>query len=427
MTRSKPIASLLWAASACAGIFVDTLASAQWEEPAEYPSTGVDQPINFTLVEEPGDAGVFQEEDIDLTQCHSSQCDPYYYGGSRDLSWGCGGSPFRTGPGNCDDWRVGPVWDVMVDGMTLFREDADLGALEAATAFTLAGAPLAQPAELREQFDNSAGGRMFLTGLIPRYVGYQVQVGYEGIEEWNAAVVFPKVPASIAPAPTPPGGPPPVSERRWVNYRSSLHSIEMNVIRGMGSVWQPYGGIRFIRFADEIRDEIDQAASPPLPGDPPSPAVITSDRLNLFDIKNDLMGAQVGFRRDLWQLGRRFSLQGFFNAGVYYNSSKRTNTMNTTTTQFIADDTNTTDFSEARLDISSATNTVATERAELAYVTEASLSAVCRVNRCLALKGGYQVLWLGGLHTAQDAFLNPLSSSDDLLFQGWHVGAEYRR
>ena len=34
-----------------------------------------------------------------------------------DWHWGCGGSPNRTGPGRCDDWRVGPMWDVVVDGL----------------------------------------------------------------------------------------------------------------------------------------------------------------------------------------------------------------------------------------------------------------------------------------------------------------------
>ena len=47
---------------------------------------------------------------------------------------------------------------------------------------------------MSEQFDRGPGGRVYLTGLVPRNVGYQVMAGYEGIEEWNAAIVYPEQP-----------------------------------------------------------------------------------------------------------------------------------------------------------------------------------------------------------------------------------------
>src|SRR5262249_47540164 len=49
---------------------------------------------------------------------------PYGGGHPTDWPWGCGGSPYRTGPGLCDNWRVGPRWHVTVDGMVLSREQA---------------------------------------------------------------------------------------------------------------------------------------------------------------------------------------------------------------------------------------------------------------------------------------------------------------
>jgi hypothetical protein len=49
------------------------------------------------------------------------------------------------------------------------------------------------------------------------------------------------------------------------------------------------------------------------------------------------------------------------------------------------------------------------------------------VNRCLAVKAGYQFLWIGGLHLASDAYLDSFAGSRDMWFDGWHVGAEYRR
>ena len=53
---------------------------------------------------------------------------PYGGGHPTDWPWGCGGSPFRTGPGMCDTYRVGPIWNVAVDGMVMKREGTDLAA-----------------------------------------------------------------------------------------------------------------------------------------------------------------------------------------------------------------------------------------------------------------------------------------------------------
>src|SRR5204862_1113420 len=51
---------------------------------------------------------------------------PYGGGHPADWSWGCGGSPYRTGPGLCDNWKVGCRWHVTVDGVVLHREATDL-------------------------------------------------------------------------------------------------------------------------------------------------------------------------------------------------------------------------------------------------------------------------------------------------------------
>ena len=54
------------------------------------------------------------------------------YGGGHptDWSWGCGGSPYREGPGMCDNYRVGPRWHITVDGIVMSCEQTTLSALE---------------------------------------------------------------------------------------------------------------------------------------------------------------------------------------------------------------------------------------------------------------------------------------------------------
>ncbi len=328
-----------------------------------------------------------------------------------DWMWGCGRWPYANGPGACDDWKVGPIWDVTVDGIVMTRENTDLGALEAAMAEP--GAP-----EVVEQFDRGPGGRVFLTGLMPRDVGYQVFAGYEGIEEWNAAIVYPETPSF------PPFGTP--TERRSLFYRSSLHSGELNFMRMGNPTWRPYFGVRYIKFDDEIWDQNIQEVVPPLPGPPPIVTVSQQDTFNIFDIENNLIGFQGGLKYDLWQVGRRFSLQGFVNSGVYYNKAKWSNQLRQQETQFTSDDATTIVDESSSTTVSNANLTII-EQSDVAFVGEASLTGVCRLNRCWALRAGYQVLWIDGVALAQDAYLGNDLDGRSLLFHGWHAGVEYRR
>lgn len=337
--------------------------------------------------------------------------------------WACGGSPYRTGPGLCDDWQVGPIWDVSVDGMTLFRQETNLAAIMAATDVNSIGLPEGAP-QVFDQFDFGAGGRVFLTGKLPAYAGYRLQAVYEGIEEWNASIVYPKM-TDLDPddgIDPPPG----FSEQRSVHYRSSLHSGELNFITTWRTVWRPYMGIRFVRFDDELNDSINQEVAPPLPG-PILTTVSATDQLNLFDLENNMIGYQIGLQRDIWKLGRRFSLQGYLNSGVYYNRVKRTNLMSLTTTQYTNDDTTTMDMFEDSTSVSTSANNDVSEQTDIAYIAEASITGVFRLNRCVALRGGWQYLWIEGVHLASDPFLGTGVDARSLVFQGWHVGVEYRR
>ena len=202
--------------------------------------------------------------------CDSCRSNSWLNPNSDDFMWGCGGWPFQTGPGCCDTWKVGPVWDVSVDGMTLFRKGANLEAIAAQAAFDSQGDPLGPPI-LTNEFDYGGGARVYVTGTLPRCAGYRLQFGYEGVEEWNASVVFPKLtPIPVA------GSPADSSEQRRVHLVSNMQSAEFNFDRPTCSVWRPYVGIRYMRFNDQLRDLIDQeprTRSPPripIPLPPPT-------------------------------------------------------------------------------------------------------------------------------------------------------------
>jgi hypothetical protein len=217
-------------------------------------------------------------------------------------------------------------------------------------------------------------------------------------------------------------------DQRSLFYRTNLHSGELNIVRTCHPVWKPYFGVRYIKLDDEINDFTNQQVAPPLPGPGAVTPVSETDMANIFDMENDLIGFQVGVRRDLWRIGRMFSLQGYVNGGVYHNAIKRSNIMTTLTTQYIPENTSTT-AAEARTDVSEVTNLDASESTDISYLAEASITGICRLNRCCALRGGYQILWINNVQLAQDEYLLPLGEvqSRGLVFQGWHAGIEYRR
>jgi hypothetical protein len=238
------------------------------------------------------------------------------------------------------------------------------------------------------------------------------------------------------PLPLQPGDPFPEGfEQRSLHYRSALNSGELDFIRCSDPVWRPYCGVRYVRFDDEITDFTNQDAQPPVPFAGPNPgtgpgqflAVATTDRVNRFDIENNLMGFQIGLLHDSRTINRRLTVDGFVNSGVYYNKIKYSNFMGIFTTQQVADDTSTVNVNEARVDFSNAVNSDDRVLSEISYTAEASVSGICRLNKCWSLRAGYQVLWVANVHMAEDAYLEGETEARDLLFHGWHAGIECRR
>jgi hypothetical protein len=348
---------------------------------------------------------------------------PYGGGHPTDWSWGCNGSPYRTGPGMCDNYKVGPRWHITFDGLVMSRDETDLIGLQnfmTGPDSFVQGGTTGNPQV--ENFDHGPGGRVTFTSEVPRFVGYQIQGAYEGIIDWDASIVFPKEPDSVS-------GIVGSSTQRSLHYTSDYNSAEVSWVRSCDDNWHPFCGFRYIKVGERLNDFLDEVAPPPLPGNPPAPPnpVITTDLKNLIDIDNNLMGFQVGMLHEAWCVTRRFTVEGFVNGGVYYNKVKYFNRMGTYTTQVGVDNPATPNFNEAGTFFSVAVNDDQSDLAEIAYTAEASLSGVCRLNKCWALRTGYQILWIKGVHLADDAYLGLNNSSNDLLFHGWHAGFECRR
>ena len=293
-----------------------------------------------------------------------SSCNGGEAGGIRSFYNRCGCDtpqfPWFTGPGNCDNWCVGPHWNVEVDGMFIRREDADWGAAGVA------------PDEIVDQFNFGPGARIFATGY--NYSNYGVQVGYEGVNDFHSTAL---------------------TGTSDIDYQSTLNSLEVNVMRRRDVPLKFFAGGRYIEV-DE--DYIDTSLGGLNPGD-----------VNALFIENRLMGFQIGAQRDAWQLNRWVTIEPFGNAGAYLNYFKREDLAFVAATNLTTQDKH--------------------EFSEIAFLGEAGVTSVLRINACLALRGGYQVMAFHGVANALDTaqLTNGGFDPDTLIYHGARFGIEYQR
>ena len=226
-----------------------------------------------------------------------------------DWGWGCGGSPYRTGPGQCDTWRVGPVWRGSLEGLVMYRDKTDIVALAGAADAGGVALPLNADA-VTSNFEHGAGVRLSVTGNYPQCRGYEMNVTYLGIFKWDAGAFNPEVPQA-----GPIGPQPDLIVQRSLSYRSSLHSLAFNGQTTGDDRVKLFGGMRYVRLSEDIDDLYDEESPTP------SLAPVLVDDLELTDIlrnvavDNNLIGFQGGVRSDLLSLGERFYISGFANAG----------------------------------------------------------------------------------------------------------------
>jgi hypothetical protein len=315
---------------------------------------------------------------------------------------GCGSQqlfPWFTGPGSCDNWCVGPHWEVAVDGLILFREGVNWGAIPVAPGFTR---------DVTDQFNYGPGARVSVTGYNENNFG--MQVGYEGVNDFHANVIESNV----------------AGDQRAVSYESNINSLEVNFVRRLSSRWRPFAGVRYIELDDDIVDFTRTVKPVPTPSDPPPPPAVFVDAGNSFLLDNRMIGLQGGAFRDMWRLNQWVSLEPFGNAGVYLNDFKRQNISQSYTTVVTGDDISTTE-NEYTVTTTPSVTATTHEFSELAFVGEAGVTGVFRLNRCVALRAGYQVLAVNGVGTGIDAFASAGLNPTTLVYHGGHFGVEYVR
>lgn len=211
---------------------------------------------------------------------------------------------------------------------------------------------------------------------------------------------------------------------------SDLYNAELNVRCNLSSRVTLIAGFRWLQLNEDLQGAI-----------PPSDRILPiwkfNPRNNLFDVQrienqpgipatgtfppfwdasteNNLYGLQIGANGKLFELGR-FSIDGLVKAGGYWNHASQS-----------------TGVSLEKVVYQSGASTD-----NAAFVGEAGLQCKYQVVRGLALKLGYEVLWLEGValapgqvqetYTIAPATVYSLGVNSDsgVLFHGATVGLEY--
>ncbi|BBO34051.1 hypothetical protein [Lacipirellula parvula] len=313
--------------------------------------------------------------------------------------------PYLTGPGSCDNWCVGPHWNVEVDGMALRRTGADWARVVDSVALN---------PELLDQFDYGPGGRIFVTGYNDSDFG--IQVGYEGINNYNATAMFidPNV------DPNDPGD----DSVRSFDYQTTFNSIELNFMRRTTAPTKIFAGFRYVQADEDFTDALTVAKIVPGASNPATTDVFT-DTDNVWKLENRMIGFQLGALRDAWSLNKWLTVEPYGNGGVYYNNFKREQLQNTINTLVTGPD----NVTLAPATSSSSYTQFGTSQtfSEIAYIGEVGVTAVFRINQCVAIRGGYQALVMDGVGTGLDAYFEPGLNGTTVLYHGARFGFEYQR
>jgi hypothetical protein len=308
--------------------------------------------------------------------------------------------PYLTGPGNCDNWCVGPHWNVEVDGMALRRTGVDWSGIEAIAN----GDGFAT--DLLDDFGYGPGARIFATAYNDSDFG--LQIGYEGINDYHASALFSNNADDV----------------RSFDYQTTFNSLEINVMRRTTAPTKLFAGFRYIQIDEDFTDGLTQAKSVPPPGDPAGVFAFT-DTKDIFKLENRLIGVQLGALRDAWSLNKWITIEPFGNGGVYYNNFKREELQDTVNTIVVGE--NDVTLAPGSTAVNYTQFGTTRNYSDIAFVGEAGINAVVRVNQCVALRAGYQALVMDGVGEGIDAFFEPGLNGSTVLYHGARFGVEYQR
>lgn len=186
-----------------------------------------------------------------------------------------------------------------------------------------------------------------------------------------------------------------------IDYTTQMRSVELNHLQMSQGPFTLIAGFRFVDLDEEL--SIDTSD------------IFGAQTSTMFLVDNDLFGFQMGVGATLLHPTCRFRVEGIAKGGVYYNDVVSQVALRTNF-----------DFDR--------TGAFDTDRP--AFVGEFRLTGTYQFNHGLALRAGWQLLWLEGVTLASEQVPSTGNVTDvpilvghndgGVLFQGGFAGLEYR-
>ena len=309
----------------------------------------------------------------------------------------CGAANCCTADCNADDWGglsdCGPRWQVGADALFLWRTNSSLRQ------------PVVVDSNARDvtllsthdpNFDMATGPRLTLDYMADDGTGWDLV--YFGFQQWSASATAQgsadlslagdlglQFPSDFN-----------MADRMRLDYTSTLHNAEVNYVRSLDSV-ALLAGFRYMHLDEQFNIESTNS--------------ITGTSDYHVGTRNDLFGGQIGA---VWK-GSSGCLDFAVTskAGLFDNDTGQASLLNDLNNTFPVRNTN-------------------VHGNQAAFVGELDLLATCHLTSWLAVRGGYDLLWIKGVALAPDQLDftttstagTALHSGGGVLLGGFHAGVE---
>lgn len=279
-----------------------------------------------------------------------------------------------------------PKWGVRAGAAILHRDRPD--------AITLAR-PLGGLFDISTGSDFDFGWTGGLDLAIERRLGNScnsVEVRYLGALDWDSQVSYDLFGSTEIGDSTVIGG-----DFLDSSYESSLDSIEFNFRHQSSDRFTWLVGFRIVDVDETLNKRVNFII----------PSLVDMN----WHTENTLYGAQIGGDFQLWRLSGPLRVNSVMKAGIYGNDASN-------------------DFTFSLLNIPLVNG--GASGSQTAFVGEINVNASYQVTQNLAIRGGYQLLWIDGLalashqagQTLLEGDINILDSSSGMFYHGALVGAD---
>lgn len=286
---------------------------------------------------------------------------------------------------NCGSQCCGePLWSVYAGTVILRRDNPDVAAPVGfgALGFDAPG------------FD--VGVRAGVDIDIRRRLGdrHELQVRYFGVDGWSDQF-------------TDSGTVLLTDWETFAGYSTRLHSTEVNLRSRWNDFVTVLGGFRWVELSEQLDYQVNTVTN--IPGFPPfiPPFSIPANFAQRAHTQNHLYGFQLGTDVLLWDRGGPLTVNTELKAGIYSNLAKNSGALESPVGDIVGDG----------------------RTYHTAFLGELGINARYQLTRSLALRAGYQLLWVEGVALVNDNQFDALAAgevntSGSPFYHGALVGAE---